>query len=332
MSAIKVHTTGLGPSLDTLRDQVRRYDEIGLDGVFVDDHLFFSRGGSRREASRGSDPFIRLAVAGSLSNRLILGTGVVNLGLHHPALPLRQFLELASLFGGDRVVAGIGAGWNREEFDALGMTFDPFARRMDRLEEAAHLFRTAFDTGIADLAGEQVVTHDLPMGPPLKPPPRLMLGGGSDRLLDIAGRYADIVDLNGSSRRLKLSGPQPIVKDAIRRLTTTVADLETAAGQVRASAAAAGRDPDGIEFSVIASTIRFCSESEIAEHEAEVCRKAGVDPMPLGGCPYVFIGPEARMREQLAERAHRIRLRHVLISPIGYDEMARFRQEVVGSG
>jgi alkanesulfonate monooxygenase SsuD/methylene tetrahydromethanopterin reductase-like flavin-dependent oxidoreductase (luciferase family) len=314
-----------------LRDQVRRYDEIGLDGVFVDDHLFFSRGGSRHEASRGSEPFTRLAVAGTLSNRLILGTGVINLGFQHPALPLRQFLELASLFGGDRVVAGIGAGWNGEEFDALGMSFDPFARRMDRLEEAAGLFRTAFDAGTVDIAGEQIVTHELPMGPTLKPAPRLMLGGGSDRLLDIAGRYADLVDLNGSSRRLKLGGEQPIFKDAIRRLTTTVADLETAAGEVRASAAAAGRDPDGIEFSVIASVIRFCSNSEVAEHEAEVCRKAGIDPMPLADCPYVFIGPEARMREQLAERAHRIRLRHILMTPIGYDEMARFRQEVVSA-
>jgi alkanesulfonate monooxygenase SsuD/methylene tetrahydromethanopterin reductase-like flavin-dependent oxidoreductase (luciferase family) len=331
MKDIKVHTTALGPSLDTLRDQVRRYDEIGLDGVFVDDHLFFSRGRSRREASRGSEPFIRLAVAGSLSKRLLLGTGVINLGFAHPALPLRQFLELASLFGGDRVIAGIGAGWNGEEFDALGMTFDPFARRMDRLEEAAGLFRTVFDTGTADVSGEQIVTRELPMGPPLKPPPRLMLGGGSDRLLDIAGRYADILDLNGSSRRLKLGRDQPIFKDAIRRLTTTVADLETAAGRVRASATAAGRDPDGIEFSVIASTIRFCSDSEVAEQEAEVCRNAGVDPMPLDDCPYVFIGPEARMREQFAERAHRIRVRHILVTPIGYDDMARFRHEVVAA-
>jgi hypothetical protein len=53
--------------------------------------------------------------------------------------------------------------------------------------------------------------------------------------------------------------------------------------------------------------------------------------MPLDDCPYVFIGPEARMREQLAERAHRIRLRHILMTPIGYDEMARFRQEVVSA-
>jgi alkanesulfonate monooxygenase SsuD/methylene tetrahydromethanopterin reductase-like flavin-dependent oxidoreductase (luciferase family) len=166
------------------------------------------------------------------------------------------------------------------------------------------------------------------MGPPLKPPPRLLLGGGSDRLLDIAGRYADVVDLNGSSRRLKLSGPQPVFQDAIRRLTTTVADLEEAVDKVRASASAGGRDPDRIEFSILVSTVRFCSESEIARVEADVCRAAGIDPMPLDDCPYAFVGPPARMHEQLAERAERIRLRHLLIADGLYDVLARFRQEV----
>jgi alkanesulfonate monooxygenase SsuD/methylene tetrahydromethanopterin reductase-like flavin-dependent oxidoreductase (luciferase family) len=319
----------LGPSLEAIRDQVRHYDAIGLDGVIANDHLFFSRGGARRESFRGSDPFIRLAIAGAISDRLVLGTGVANLGFQHPAMPLRQFVELASMFGGGRVLAGIGAGWNPEEFDALGMTFDPLARRMDRLEEAARVFRSVFDTGSADISGEQVVTHDLPMGPRLEPPPRLLLGGGSDRLLDLAGRYADVVDLNGSSRRLKLSGPQPVFLDAIRRLTTTEADLEEAVDKVRASASAAGRDPDAIEFSILVSTIRFCSESEIASQEADVCRQAGIDPMRLDHCPYVFIGPPARMRERLAERAVRIRLRHLLIADGLYNELARFRQEVV---
>ena len=319
----------LGPSLDAIREQVRLYEAIGLDGVIANDHLFFSRGGTRRESFRGSDPFIRLAIAGSLSDRLVLGTGVANIGFQHPAMPLRQFVELASMFGGGRVLAGIGAGWNPEEFDALGMPFDPLAKRMDRLEEAARLFRSVFDTGTADISGEQVVTHDLPMNPPLKPSPRLLLGGGSDRLLDIAGRYADIVDLNGSSRRIKLSGPHPVFLDAIRRLTTKVSDLEAAIDKVRASASAAARDPHAIEFSILISTIRFCSESEIPEQEADVCRNAGIDPMRLDDCPYVFIGPASRMREQLANRAERIRLRHLLIADGQYDEIARFQQEVV---
>src|SRR5258708_9477240 len=109
----------LGPSLEAIRDQVRHYDAIGLDGVIANDHLFFSRGGARRESFRGSDPFIRLAIAGALSDRLVLGTGVANLGFQHPAMPLRQFIDLASMFGVGRRSAGIRPRADPPDFDAV---------------------------------------------------------------------------------------------------------------------------------------------------------------------------------------------------------------------
>ena len=202
---IKLHALGVLPP-SSLRDQVRALDAAGMDGLFVTDHLFVSHGKTRREAAAGGDPFVKLAVAGALSDRLSLGTVVVNVGLTHPALALRSFFELAALVGGERVLAGIGAGWNREEFDALGMAFPPFAERMDRLEEAAGLARAMFDEGFAELSGEHVQALGVQLGSPPVPRPRLLLGGGSDRLLEIAGRHADVVDLNGSSRRPRLGG------------------------------------------------------------------------------------------------------------------------------
>jgi alkanesulfonate monooxygenase SsuD/methylene tetrahydromethanopterin reductase-like flavin-dependent oxidoreductase (luciferase family) len=321
---------GVTPS-SGLREQVRSIEEAGMDGVFVADHLFVSRGEPRREALGGGDPFVRLAVVGALSERLVLGSSVVNIGFAHPALAIRSFVELATLVGGKRVLAGIGAGWNREEFEALGMEFPPFAQRMDRLEEAAELARALFDQGFAELAGEHVTARELPLGPPSSPPPRLLLGGGSDRLLEIAGRYADVVDLNGSSRRLKLGGPQPVVKDVMRRLTTTVGDLEDSVQRVRGSAAAARRDPDRIEFSILVSAIRFCSGPEVEAVEGELCRQAGIDAQSLADCPYVFLGPPERMRDQLAERAERIRLRHLILAPVEYDVLVRFRHDVVAT-
>jgi alkanesulfonate monooxygenase SsuD/methylene tetrahydromethanopterin reductase-like flavin-dependent oxidoreductase (luciferase family) len=324
-----VHTMGVRASGE-LRKQIRSLEHAGVDGVFVTDHLFVSRGKPRRESRSGDDPFVLLAAAAMLSDKLILGTSVVNIGFAHPALAIRSFCELAKLVGGERVLAGIGAGWNREEFDALGMEFPPFARRMDRLEEAATLARALFDRGFADHAGEHVTARELPLDQ-LSPPPRLLLGGGSDRLLDIAGRHADVVDLNGSSRRLKLGGAQPVLNDAVRRLTTTVADLADSVGRVRSSAAAAGRDADRIEFSILVSAIRFCSGAEVKAVEAELCRQVGIDPQPLGDCPYVFVGPPERMKDQLAARTHRLRLRHLIIAPVDHDVLVRFRRDVAAA-
>jgi alkanesulfonate monooxygenase SsuD/methylene tetrahydromethanopterin reductase-like flavin-dependent oxidoreductase (luciferase family) len=327
---IKLHALGVTTHTD-LREQIRSIDAAGLDGFFVTDHLFATLGKSRREAISGGDPFVRLALAGTLSDRLMLGTSVVNVGLAHPALAIRSFIELAALFGGERVLAGIGAGWNREEFEALGMDFAPFAGRMDRLEESAALARALFHEGFAELAGEYVTARELPLGPVSSPPPRLLLGGGSDRLLEIAGRQADIVDLNGSSRRLKLGGPQPALRDMARRFTTTVEDLEDSVRRVRESAAAAGRGAASVEFSILVNSVSFCAESEIESVERALCEQAGIDGQSLAACPYVFVGSSQRMREQLNERAERLGLRHLIAAPAEVDVLARFHHDVVGA-
>jgi len=327
---IKVHALGVTGHV-TLRDQVRSIEAAGLDGFFVTDHLFVSHGKPRREAVSGGDPFVRLAMAGALSDRLMLGSSVVNLGLAHPALAVRSFIELAALFGGGRVLAGIGAGWNREEFEALGLDFPAFERRMDRLAEAAAMARALFHEGFADLDGTYVVARELALGPAPSPAPRLLLGGGSDRLLEIAGRYADIVDLNASSRRLKLGGSQPVFRDAVRRLTTTAADLEDSVQRLRASAAAAARDPDSIELSILVNAVRFCSENEIESVEVDLCTQMGIDRQSLADCPYVFVGTPERMRAQLTEHAQRLGLRHLILAPADADVLARFRQDVVAA-
>jgi alkanesulfonate monooxygenase SsuD/methylene tetrahydromethanopterin reductase-like flavin-dependent oxidoreductase (luciferase family) len=327
---IKVHALGVTAQVD-LREQISSIDAAGLDGFFVTDHLFISHGKPRREAVSGGDPFVRLALAGTLSERLMLGTSVVNIGIAHPALAIRSFIELAALFGGGRVLAGIGAGWNREEFISLGMDFPAFARRMDRLEEAAAIARAVFHEGFADLDGGYVTARELALGPVSLPAPRLLLGGGSDRLLEIAGRYADIVDLNASSRRLKLGGPQPVFRDITRRLITTVDDLEDSVQRVQATAAAAGRAPDSIEISILVNAVRFCSENEIEAVEGDLCRQAGLDQQSLADCPYVFVGPPERMRDQLTEHAQRLGLRHLILAPADTDVLARFRQDVVAA-
>src|SRR5438067_11433772 len=188
-----------GGSLAELRDQVRRLEELGASGFLMHDHLFVTEGKPRPE-SRKSEALVVLAAVAALSERLQLGTIVSNVALLHPALLLRQFAQLAVLVGGDRVLAGLGAGWNREEFAALGLRMAPLAERLERLEESARLARALFDRGVATLEGRQIVARDLPLAPLPATPPRLLLGGGSHRLLEIAGRYADALDLNGSSR------------------------------------------------------------------------------------------------------------------------------------
>ena len=69
------------------------------------------------------------------------------------------------------------------------------AERLERLAETARLARALFDEGWAHAARLHVVAVDLPARPRAPEPPRLLLGGGSKAMLELAGRYADHIDL-----------------------------------------------------------------------------------------------------------------------------------------
>jgi alkanesulfonate monooxygenase SsuD/methylene tetrahydromethanopterin reductase-like flavin-dependent oxidoreductase (luciferase family) len=255
-----------------------------------------------------------LATVATLSERLHIGTMVSNLSFLHPALVLRQFAGLAALFGGDRVLAGLGAGWNRQEFAAIGLEMPTFAKRLDRLEESALLARQLFDSGMATIDGTWVVAHELPIAPVPAVAPRILLGGGSDRLLDIAGRYADVLDLNGSSRRTKVAGPDLPAADARRRLTTTSADLEESVTRVSCAAEAAGRPRNAVTLSVLVGWMEFCAASEVATISERLCRDNGLPPQSLDDCPYALLGEPAQMIDKLQERRERFGLEMVIIA------------------
>jgi alkanesulfonate monooxygenase SsuD/methylene tetrahydromethanopterin reductase-like flavin-dependent oxidoreductase (luciferase family) len=309
-----VYFTLRGAPLAELRSNVQWVEQVGARGVLLPDHLFTGDIGSdRSQVRRGSDPLVLLGAIAAMSDRLTLGTSVSNIGLLHPALVIRQFAQLAALVGGERVLAGLGAGWNRGEFEALGMSMPPFAQRMDRLEESARLARELFDHGMASLEGSQVVARDLPLGPLPERPPRLMIGGGSDRVLDIAGKYADALDLNGTSQAGALRGRNLAQADAQRRLSTTVDALADSARRLSEVATAAGRAPDAVRVSTLMSQIIFCREEERAAEAERLTTAAGLEPGSLDACPYVLLGEPARMIEALHERQERFGLRALLI-------------------
>jgi alkanesulfonate monooxygenase SsuD/methylene tetrahydromethanopterin reductase-like flavin-dependent oxidoreductase (luciferase family) len=293
--------------LHELRERVRIFEDLGVTGVLASDHLFVPRPGDRAQGRLPHEPITMLTTIAALSDRLHVGTIVSNIGFLHPALVLRQFAQMAALFGGERIIAGLGAGWSRDEFAAIGVRMLPHAERVQRLEEAARLAREMFDTGVGNLEGEYVVARDLPLAPRPAVPPRILMGGGSDRLLDIAGRYADILDLNGSSRRSPVAGKDLAGADLRRRLTTTVADLEDSVRRVRAASQSAGRAADVVSMTLLINYLEVCPDEQVDERARAICEAAGLDPeLSLNDCPYVMLGSAERVGAMLAERRERL--------------------------
>ncbi|MGH3562641.1 MAG: LLM class flavin-dependent oxidoreductase, partial [Mycobacterium sp.] len=84
------------------------------------------------------DPLIGLSFAAAATTTIGLATGVLLLAEHNPVVVAKQAASLDQLSGG-RCTLGVGIGWSREEFDALGV---PFERRAARTGEYVAAMRT----------------------------------------------------------------------------------------------------------------------------------------------------------------------------------------------
>ena len=185
-------------SPDDWRQQARQAEELGYSTFSLADHVI-GPGPSWpppttpcRTSRRPGDGRRRRG-----HHTISIGCRVFCADYHHPVMLAK---ELATLdwFSGGRLEIGIGAGWLQGEYEAMGVTFDPPGRRIDRLVETIALLRACFADGEVDVAGEHVhaVGFEAVPKPPQRPAPPFMIGGGSKRVLGIAGREADIVSLN----------------------------------------------------------------------------------------------------------------------------------------
>jgi alkanesulfonate monooxygenase SsuD/methylene tetrahydromethanopterin reductase-like flavin-dependent oxidoreductase (luciferase family) len=321
-----VDLTGFAATADraALRDTVARLDDAGATGVSVSDHIFYTREGQQRRdgVDPGCDPVTTLAAVAGMSDRLELQTVVMNSAWLHPALLLRHFNQLAVLVGGEKVTVGLGAGWSTEEFDAVGMTLPRFGPRMDRLEEVLRLARTLYDRGVVSADGPHVSARDLPLSPTPSRPPRLLVGGGSDRVLRMAGRYADVLDLHGDPRHGRVAGAtmaEARVGDVQRRALTTVDDLAARIGLVHAAAAEAGRPRDAVGVSTEIKYVAFAdSAAEVRAAEEELCAVWAQMPYrPLHRSPYLLLGTSQQMADALLERREAYGLERISVSGEG---------------
>jgi probable F420-dependent oxidoreductase len=127
------------------------------------------------------DPLIGLSFAAAATSTIGIATGVLLLPEHSPVLIAKQAATLDTLSGG-RFTLGVGIGWSREEFDALGV---PFERRAARTAEYIGAMRTLWRDDVASFDGEFVHFDSVRVNP--KPVAEegipIVLGGNSDAAL-----------------------------------------------------------------------------------------------------------------------------------------------------
>ena len=141
-------------------------------------------------------PLPALMAAAGVTSTLRLGTMVIDNDHRHPLLLAKEVATLDCLSGG-RAELGIGAGWLRTEYEQAGLAFDRAGVRIDRLEEAVRVIKGLWADQPLTFTGAhyQIAGIDGVPKPLQRPHPPLLIGGGKERMLRLAGRVADIVGI-----------------------------------------------------------------------------------------------------------------------------------------
>lgn len=160
-------------------------EESGFDSIWLGDHLLY-RGDGRPE--RGPwEAWTMLAALAAATERVALGPLVACAGFHPPAVLAKMATTIDEVSGG-RFVLGLGAGWNRAEFDAFGIPFD---RRVDRFAEAYGVIQPLVSGQRVSTTGEFVQLDDAVLHPP-GPAVPVMVGSNGPRVLEITLPTADV--------------------------------------------------------------------------------------------------------------------------------------------
>lgn len=129
---VNVPNFGPGTSPAVLRDWARTVEGLGFDLLMVSDHVAITPDVAEQYPAPFYEPFTTLSWLAGVTERISLGTTVLIAPYRHPLLVARMAANLHQLSGG-RFVLGVGAGWAREEFAALGVDFRRRGRLTDEL-------------------------------------------------------------------------------------------------------------------------------------------------------------------------------------------------------
>ncbi|MFG2597994.1 LLM class flavin-dependent oxidoreductase [Streptomyces sp. NPDC048462] len=139
---IGVNVPNFGPGTDpgVLRDWAQTVEGLGFDLLMISDHVAITPDVAERYPAPFYEPFTTLSWLAGLTTRVRLGTTVLIAPYRHPLLTARMAANLDALSSG-RFVLGVGVGWARKEFAALGI---PFGRRGLLTDEALRDLREAW--------------------------------------------------------------------------------------------------------------------------------------------------------------------------------------------
>ncbi len=175
------------------------------------------------------DPLETLTYLANSTQRISLGTCIIDMLFHNPVTLARRFATLDVLSGG-RVIAGLGIGWSKDEYDVSGI---PYTHRGARADEYLQVLKRIWTDDVVEFKGQfyNIPASKIGPKPVQKPHPPILLGGFTPRTFPRIVNYAD--------GWLPLAGFVPLEQQ------------EQAINGLRESARKANKDPSNIRIFVL---------------------------------------------------------------------------------
>jgi probable F420-dependent oxidoreductase len=213
------------------REMVRKTEDLGYSAYHLADHIL---GPGPAIESTAHPPQLlgavpAMAMALEMTDRIKVGARVFCMDYREPVMLAKEAATMDYLSDG-RLELGLGAGWIQAEYEAVGIPFEPIGERLDKFEHVVEGIK-AYMAGDALSINNDHIQWEGFSGIPARPQcPPIMIGGGSKRILTIAGREADIVSLNFNNRAGVL-GPDGMMSGMAEQTAKKVGWIREGAGE-----------------------------------------------------------------------------------------------------
>jgi probable F420-dependent oxidoreductase len=261
----------------------RRVEALGYDVLSLPNH----------QSVQPLAPFPALAAAAAVTERLHVGTLVVDNELVHPAVIANEAATMDVLSEG-RFELGIGAGWLAADHEQIGQPWASAGERIERLAEAIGVIRSLFNGGSGSFDGRHYTLRDATVSE--RPCPPILVGGGGRRVLTLATQLADIVSLvpNMAAGRLGPESAATATGDATAEKLSWIAQ--------------AGGAP------MLHTNVTFVAVTDRRKDVlVKVARGYGVDADAAAHIPHALVGTVEEIAATVLDRAERLGITYLSV-------------------
>lgn len=281
---------------------------MGYAALYVPDHFSDLPG-----------PIAALMAAADATTTLRVGSLVFDNDYRHPVVLAKEAATIDLLSDG-RFDLGLGAGWMTSDYEKSGIPLDSAGTRIERMEEGLQVIKGLMAGGSFSFSGKhyQISEMEGTPQPVQKPHPPILLGGGGRRMLTLAAREADIININYNLQEGRIN----------RKMVRTGMASATAEKLAWIKEGASER-LDGLELSV---TIFVANITDERESMAQAIGSGlDMETEEVLDIPHFLIGTEEQIADDLRARRERYGISFVVVPGEVAEAMAPIVERLAGS-